>query len=843
MPTPSTILEAVVQSFGRRMRFHRRDAETHRADRSHSGSAGEAVILPFGRYFAACADLLTREGLKTVAPIDGVSPFTAVDDPDPDMLPFAESARTTDRARADVLKDFPSRLEQSGADYLVVDNSSALIRHRELNGRLYMLIASEDTNLMDALCRRDAEQARRLGFKISAEGFTDRLRERYDAFVGACLANFHPSKIVLIRSYGWRFWVAEDGVVAPTNVNQNDAGLLKCLDDYFIERTGCRVSDAVLRCVPRTANWVAYDHSRRMAIEADLVSLLTSPLSGECDREGACHLGGRVQDPAAADHVVDAVRRNHAVDKNLIRSYFAGDRVSYDDLLALAFLRQAKPGVYGALIRTCVRRAVAYAKSYPSTETRRHFDRSLRALRNWDWRSVKLPKRNPWIPQITVACGPVVFRYHRDGSIEKVLTSKVAASDADAVVDGSIPITPLNLTDVIASWSIYFERGRRGIATALRAVVPDSDALVDSCYWLDWSWVLDNEHVVITTPGDPDPSGPKVPGAKTDLSFIFDSNVRICTVGGGLMDQVTHVALFDGLCTPHGLDYYLDDFRYTWGRSHNGFEASRLAPDLERKRMTRQVSQALIESFRHEVTKVALPWAYAHARTWYDFGLREAVVVTLDHVHARRLMEIGPDFRLIVYSEPERLGELIRVPPGPVGIFATLQRIPIEAKSADVLRQIFSYHHLRLDPDVASTAELLRAEPHVAIHVRRGDYLSSAFDPGGRRSRPDLYRDAISHLIESEFGTSAFNVAVFSDDLGFVEAHASDYGLDRVTGGVRFIRGNSGHKSIFDSYLMSLCPVIVGSVGSFAATTSLLADPPSVFIRARPEGVSVEWRR
>jgi hypothetical protein len=801
------------------------------------------VVQPFGRYFAACADLLTREGLKTIAPIDGVSPFSAVDDPDPDMLRFAESAQATDRVRADVLKDFASRLAQSGADYLVVDNSSALMWHRELNGRLYLLIASENTDLMDALCHRDAEQARRLGFKISAEGFTDRLRERYDAFVNACVANFHPSKIVLIRSHGSRFWVAEDGVVAATNVNRNDARLLKRLDDYFIERTGCRVSDAVLRCVPRTANWVAYDHSRRMAIEADLVRLLTSPLSGECDREGACDLGGRVQDPAAADHVVDAIRQNRPVDENLMRRYFAGGRVTYDDLLALAFLRQKKPGAYDALIRMCVRLAVADAKSYPSAETRRHFDRSLRALRNRNWRSVTLPKRNPLIPQITVACGRVVFRYHRDGSIEKVLISKVAVSDADAVVDGSIPITPLNLTDAIASWPIYFERGRRGIATALRVVVPDSDALVDSCYWLDWSWVLDNEHVVITAPGDPEPNGSQIPDAKTDLSFVFDPNARICTVGGGLMDQVTYVALFDGLCTPHGLDYYLDDFRYTWGRSHNGFEASRLAPDLERKRMTRRVSQALIESFRCEATKIPLPWAYSHARTWYAFGLREAVVVTLDHLHARRLMEIGPDFRVIVYAEPERLGELIRNPPGPVGIFATLQRIPIEAESADAIRQIFSYHHLRLDPDVASTAELLRAEPHVALHVRRGDYLSSAFDPGGRRSRTDLYRDAINHLIESEFGTSDFKVAVFSDDLGFVEAHASDYGLDRITGGVRFVRGNSHHKSIFDSYLMSLCPVIVGSVGSFAATTSLLADPPSVFIRARPEGVSVEWRR
>ena len=101
----------------------------------------------------------------------------------------------------------------------------------------------------------------------------------------------------------------------------------------------------------------------------------------------------------------------------------------------------------------------------------------------------------------------------------------------------------------------------------------------------------------------------------------------------------------------------------------------------------------------------------------------------------------------------------------------------------------------------------------------------------------------IDYLIESELGTTDFNVAVFSDDLDFVESHVSDYGLDRVTGTVRFMRGNNHFKSIFDSYLMSLCPVIVGSVGAFAAGASLLADPPSVFIRSRPWGITVDWRR
>ena len=125
-------------------------------------------------------------------------------------------------------------------------------------------------------------------------------------------------------------------------------------------------------------------------------------------------------------------------------------------------------------------------------------------------------------------------------------------------------------------------------------VVSDVDELIDTCSWIDWAEVLDTEQVVIYRPG----RCPCAPArSQTDLSFIFDPNTRICTIGGGLMDQVTHVALWDDLCTPHGLDYYIEDFRYTWWRSHNGFEASRLAPDLERKRITRLVSHALIERF------------------------------------------------------------------------------------------------------------------------------------------------------------------------------------------------------------------------------------------------------
>ncbi len=549
------------------------------------------------------------------------------------------------------------------------------------------------------------------------------------------------------------------------------------------------------------------------------------------------------------------------------------------------------------MVRSCVRHAVADPRSRPLAVTRGRFDRSLRALRDWPWsplgglrggrwgslhrslrgwrwgslpgvrgrlgmfRSQRLsglwalrgwwrgvlrvPHGELWTPQIAVPCGSVVFRFLGDGSLRRVPVSRVAVSEADAVVDGRLPITPSNLLEVLGSWPVYLERGRRKITSAPRVVVSNVDELIDTCSWIDWAKVLENERVVITN-ADPASVPARPPEAKTDLSFVFDPNTRICTVGGGLMDQVTHIALFDDLCRPHGLDYYLDDFRYTWWRSHNGFEASRLAPELERRRFTRLVSPALIESFRAEVMRTRLPWVFNQSRVWYEFGLREAMVVTRDYFNSRRLMEMGPEFPVLVYDNDDELGGLIRQPPTPICFYTTQHRIPIVPESAVAIRRVFSYHHLEssgLDPDVARTAELLRSAPHVAFHVRRGDYLHPHFDTAGWHSQQDHYIKAIEYLIESEFGTSEFNVAVFSDDLDFVEARLSNYGLDRVNGQIRFIRGNSHFRSIFDSYLMSLCPIIVGSVGFFAATTSLLADPPSVFIRALPDAVRVEWRR
>ena len=498
--------------------------------RARASSWG-TVFLPFGRHFAGRVDMLTRDRFKAIEPINSISPFSAVGDPDPAMLSLAESERANDRVRADVHKDFGTRLAQSGADYLVVDNSTALLWLREHNKRIYTVIGREESDLMDLLWNGDGAD-RSLAVKPWL-GLTRRLRSAYDSFVDECLANFDSSRIVLVRSHVPRFWVADDGSIAPTTADPKEARLLEFLDRRFVKRTACHVSNTARSAFPRDQAWHNFDESLRVAIEDDLISLCSAQQdAGRRDRAGQITDEGE----SAADHVSRRLRANRPLDERWVHKYFARGGVSHDDLLALAYIRQ-KTDAYGPLVQDCVRAAVADARSLPRRETIRRFDRSLEALRNWRWCALPIPSGDVSTPQITVDCGRGVFyRYFSDGSLRLLVTSREADLDADAIVDGRVDITPLNLNAFLASWPVYLARGRKGITEAPGVVVSGVEELLDSCSWIDWAWVLDNETMLITPPGAVGPNFARLPVARTDLSFAFRPNTRLCTFAGGLMD-------------------------------------------------------------------------------------------------------------------------------------------------------------------------------------------------------------------------------------------------------------------------------------------------------------------
>ena len=52
-------------------------------------------------------------------------------------------------------------------------------------------------------------------------------------------------------------------------------------------------------------------------------------------------------------------------------------------------------------------------------------------------------------------------------------------------------------------------------------------------------------------------------------------------------------------------------------------------------------------------------------------------MVTRDYFNSRRLMEIGPEFPVRIYTEKGGTRRLIREPPSPICFYTTQHRIPI----------------------------------------------------------------------------------------------------------------------------------------------------------------------
>ena len=99
----------------------------------------------------------------------------------------------------------------------------------------------------------------------------------------------------------------------------------------------------------------------------------------------------------------------------------------------------------------------------------------------------------------------------------------------------------------------------------------------------------------------------------------------------------------------------------------------------------------------------------------------------------------------------------------------------------------------------------------VAIHIRRGDYLSPDFyNLYWHLEDTGYYQNALE-LVRNRFGT--YSLFVFSDDMEWCKANLASPFLDEVI----FIDWNKGDDSIYDMYLMSHAKanVIANSTFSF----------------------------
>lgn len=125
-----------------------------------------------------------------------------------------------------------------------------------------------------------------------------------------------------------------------------------------------------------------------------------------------------------------------------------------------------------------------------------------------------------------------------------------------------------------------------------------------------------------------------------------------------------------------------------------------------------------------------------------------------------------------------------------------------------LVRQTFSFPRLD-DAEYANIINEMQSNQSVAVHFRRGDYVSDALTESFHGTCSLQYYKQAFNYIKGKSDTPHFYI--FSDDIAWVEQQISDWDFNTT-----FIKGNAGSSSWIDMMLMSKCKHHIIANSSFS---------------------------
>jgi hypothetical protein len=760
-------------------------------------TSGGTVIQVYGKAFAGIIDLNMEECYKVqrdfaLEPfyITDVSPFSIVDTPDPDMQKYTAFERTNARVKADVRKNFSAICEKSHCDWLVLDNTPALLFLIEIDGQYYSVV-EEDTDFADAYFSNMATNI----VNPAEHGFTDTFKKRYDQFIDIILRFYDPEKIILIKSSVPRFYSA-GGDILETKHPACAGAFLEELDIYFETRVGCKVLNTPAYFLETALNqgnklFATLQCDLKYAIEQDVVSAI----------EG-------------------------------IPSVYSGDngkiKHTLDDVVGM--LRQPSPDILSEKL------------SAPYLYTKSLWARNMRILRSYEYCFISLDDIC-WEEKLIIRLDAKNYIEISHDSIHKFNIVPDVEWDFTRFVANSYTCGLEDIEEALSSWEAYFVRGRENCKKPFVLRFSTLDDFIQSLYFIDYQDILSNENYCITMTDIATNIEGYLP--KVDLSFFFCPDTVIWGVSGGLADQIRCIRLCDEFCNRTGLVAYFHDLGYDDDFLFVGMEAGKVTnKELEDKRLTRLISKKL----RHRrasiqdpksppLQRISLsPLGLTDAQEYYSYRKTHAPG-NADYIRKADMVS-----RTVVYG----LGDMVEYATQERNKNASLivlLRDNIKPQHKLSYEELFSFEK-NLPLDNANRKALLKCKESdaIAIHIRRGDHITVYFTE--EKSKVD-YKMALKLVYKSKMFRKYTNkhLFVFSDEMDWVMENRRLLGFDLAGEEITYVNWNHHFNSAHDMALISECKIIIKGIGNFAHTAGMVSRVTDFIIETSHSGVSISWHR
>lgn len=279
--------------------------------------------------------------------------------------------------------------------------------------------------------------------------------------------------------------------------------------------------------------------------------------------------------------------------------------------------------------------------------------------------------------------------------------------------------------------------------------------------------------------------------------------MKIQYLNGGLANQVFQYIFYryGQLSNPNDT-WYLDDSFFYIKNVHNGYELEKvfgLKPNLLSNAFDPDVWDVFISNKKNGIS---VP------QTFKNLGFDIKMITEFDNYNVHN------PFDGVIYHVPgnEYIPEIVTVSDEYIYYHGYWLHPDWFHKYQDIFLQELAFPPIE-DSYNQSISNAIKQSHSVAIHIRRGDYVTL-----GWTSLPEYYLSKTTQLSRQYSDITFF---VFSDDIPWCKENAHSLGLD-LAKETFFVEGNLHGNNFRDLQLMSTCQILLAGKSAFSYLSTLL---------------------